>query len=184
MHAFELFWHLDNRNLHTINEALLPKKDNAKMLKDYRPISLIHVMGKLLSKVLAKCMVPHLDSLIHHSQSAFIKGRFIEDNFRFVRSSAHLFQAHKLPWLLLKVDIARAFNSVACPFLLEVLKHLGFHDRWLQWMFMLLSSIHCNGTNGLPVPALFVPNNLLGPTTFSRCPTTRSIPTQDRQDGR
>jgi hypothetical protein len=91
MHAFELFWHLDNRNLHTINEALLPKKDNAKMLKDYRPISLIHVMGKLLSKVLAKCMAPHLDSLIHHSQSAFIKGRFIEDNFRFVRSSAHLF---------------------------------------------------------------------------------------------
>jgi hypothetical protein len=46
--------------------TLLLKKDNAEALKDYRPISLIHVMGKLLLKVLANRMAPHLDSLVHH----------------------------------------------------------------------------------------------------------------------
>jgi hypothetical protein len=120
--------------LHSINKALLtllPKKDNVEMLKDYRPISLIHVMGKLLSKVLTNRMVPHLDSLIHRGQSAFIKGHCIQNNFRFVRSSACLFHTRKLPRLLLKVGIARAFDSVAWPFLINVLKHLGFHERWL-----------------------------------------------------
>jgi hypothetical protein len=133
--VFEAFWNLDSRNLHSINEALLtllPKKDNDDMLKDYRPISLIHVMGKLLSKALANQMAPHLDTLIHHGQITIIKGRCIQDNFRFVRSSERLLHARNLPQLLLKVDIARVFDSVAWPFLLELLRHLGFHDRWLQ----------------------------------------------------
>jgi hypothetical protein len=97
-------------------------------------------MGKLLSKVHANWMAPHLDTLVHHGQSAFIRGRCIQDNFRFVRSSARLIHAHNLLRLLLKVDIARAFDSVAWPFLLEVLRHLGFHDLCLQWISMLLSS--------------------------------------------
>jgi len=29
---------------------------------------------------------------------------------------------------ILKVDIAKAFDSVAWPFLLEVLQHIGFHE--------------------------------------------------------
>jgi hypothetical protein len=89
--AFEAFWHHDSRSFHSINEALLTllsKKEDAKTLRDYRPISLIHVMGKLFSKILANRLPPHLNSLIHHGQSAFIKGRCIHDNFRFVRSSA------------------------------------------------------------------------------------------------
>jgi hypothetical protein len=101
-----------------INEALLTllPKDNAETLKDYRPISLIHMMGKLLSKVLFNRMAPHLDTLIHHGQSAFIKGHCIQDNFRFVHSSARLIHARNLLRLLLKVNIARAFDSgVALP---------------------------------------------------------------------
>jgi hypothetical protein len=99
------------------------------------------VMGKLFSKILANRLALHLNSLIQHGQSAFIKGRCVHDNFRFVRSSARMLHARKLPSLLLKVDIARTFDLVVWPFLLEVLKHIGFHDRWLHWMIMLLSSI-------------------------------------------
>jgi hypothetical protein len=141
--AFQAFWHLDSRNYHSISEALLtllPKKEDAETLKDYRPILLIHVMGNLFSKVLANRVAPHLDSLIHHGQSAFIKGRCIHDNFKFVLSSSRLVHAHRLPRLLLKVDIARSFDSVAWPFLLEVLRHLGFHECWLHWVSVLLSS--------------------------------------------
>jgi hypothetical protein len=119
MLAFEAFWHLDSRNLHSINEALLtllPKKDNAETLKDYCLIFLIHMMGKLLSKVLANQMAPHLDTLIHHGQSAIIKGHCIQDNFRFVHSSTRMIHTRNLLWLMLKVDIARAFDSgVALP---------------------------------------------------------------------
>jgi hypothetical protein len=86
-------------------------------------------MGKLFSKILANRLAPHLNSLIQHGQSVFIKGRCVHDNFRFVRSSARMLHARKLPSLLLKVDIALTFDLVVWPFLLEVLKHIGFHDH-------------------------------------------------------
>jgi hypothetical protein len=38
-------------------------------------------------------------------QSAFIKGRFIQDNFMLVQQTARLFHQQKRPRLLLKLDI-------------------------------------------------------------------------------
>jgi hypothetical protein len=63
---------------------LVPKTAEVASLKDYRPTSLNHIVGKLFSKVLANKLAPRLSSLIHPSQSAFIKGQFIQDNFRYV----------------------------------------------------------------------------------------------------
>ena len=45
----------------------------------------------------------------------------------------------KFASVLLKVDIAKAFDSVAWPFLLEVLEHIGFPRRWRNWISILLS---------------------------------------------
>jgi hypothetical protein len=127
MRAFNAFWLLDTRSFHSVNDAfmtLIPKSTVA--VKDFRPISLIHIVGKLFSKVLAARLVPHLAVLVHPNQSAFIKGHVIHDNFKCVQSSAKLLHARRLSSILLKVDTARAFDSVAWPFLLEVLQHLGF----------------------------------------------------------
>jgi hypothetical protein len=87
MAAFDAFWHLHFRNLHSTNDAfliLLPKSQDAASIKDYRPISLIHLLGKLISKVVANRLAPRLESVIHLSKGAFLRGRVIHDNFRFV----------------------------------------------------------------------------------------------------
>jgi hypothetical protein len=63
--------------------VLLPKSSQAVAIKDYRPIVLIHLIGKLISKVLSNRLATQLDKLVHKSQSAFIKGRLLHDNFRF-----------------------------------------------------------------------------------------------------
>jgi hypothetical protein len=60
--------------------------------------------------------------MIHVSQSTFVKGRFIQDNFKVVQGTAKLLRARKWPSLLAKVDIARAFDPATWPFLLEVLQ--------------------------------------------------------------
>jgi hypothetical protein len=64
--------------------TLLPKTTNAKSVKDYCPISLIHTVGKLLSKVVANQLAPKLNELVHISQSVFIQSCFIQDNFKLV----------------------------------------------------------------------------------------------------
>jgi hypothetical protein len=141
--AFDALWCHDVHNIHNVNGALLTlllKTTEAAAIKDYLPISLIHLIGKLLSKVLANRLAPHLNELVHRSQSVITKGRLLHDNFRFVQASAKLLHACRVPSLLLKVDIARAFDSVAWPFLLEILEHLGFPSGWRNWVTALLSS--------------------------------------------
>jgi hypothetical protein len=54
--------------------TLLPKKVETVSLNDYHPISLIHILDKLFSKVLVNRLATMLDSLVHCSQNAFIKG--------------------------------------------------------------------------------------------------------------
>jgi hypothetical protein len=43
-----------------------------------------------------------------------------------VQQTTRFLHQHKLSRILLKLDISKAFDSVAWPFLLEVLQHLGF----------------------------------------------------------
>jgi hypothetical protein len=91
MAALDAFWCLDTHDLHATNDALLvllPKSSEAATIRDYCPISLIHLIGKLISKILANRLAPWLNSLFLGSQSAFIKGRTIHDSFKFVQASS------------------------------------------------------------------------------------------------
>jgi hypothetical protein len=100
MSIFNAFWCMDTRNLHDLNGALMvpiSKSPTASGIKDYRPIALIHLIGNLIAKVLDNLLAPQLNDLVHCSQSAFIKGRCIQDNFRFVQASTRLLHARKLP---------------------------------------------------------------------------------------
>jgi hypothetical protein len=82
---------------------------------------------------------------MHHlvlpNQSAFIHGRAIHDNFWVVQSSAKLLHAHGISCILLKVDIAKAFDTMNWSFLPDLLTHLGFLWRWINWISCLLSTM-------------------------------------------
>jgi hypothetical protein len=54
--------------------VLLPKTAKAEAIKDYRPITLIQSIGKLIAKVLVNRLAPRLQELVHVSHNAFIKG--------------------------------------------------------------------------------------------------------------
>jgi hypothetical protein len=81
MVAFDMFWYVDARNFQEANGALMVllslKSPDAAAIKDYCSIFQIHAIRKLVSKVLANRLAPRLGELVHASQSAFVKGRFI-----------------------------------------------------------------------------------------------------------
>ena len=60
--------------------SLIPKKNNALNIKDFRPISLVGNVYKLLSKVLANRLRQVIDNLISESQNSFVGGRQILDS--------------------------------------------------------------------------------------------------------
>ena len=81
-----------------------------------------------------------------------IKKRSILDGYKFVQGAMTLIRRKKIPKMLLKLDISKAFDSLAWSFLLEVLRSLGFGSRWRNWISVLLSSatskILVNGVPG------------------------------------
>lgn len=81
----------DSRKLHLLNFAyiiLIPKKEDAESNGDYRPISLVHGFAKLVTKIVAKRLAPHMNLLVSPNQSSVIRGRSIHDNFMLVHQMA------------------------------------------------------------------------------------------------
>jgi hypothetical protein len=85
-------WNLLNSG----NIILLPKKKGAQSVADYWPISIMHSVSKLVAKILANCLASRIDNLISHSQSVFIKGRSIQDNFQYMKGATNHFHRVKL----------------------------------------------------------------------------------------
>lgn len=104
------------RLLNTTFITLLPKKADPIQVKDYRPTSLIHSFAKLVAKIMANRLAPLLPNLVSKNQSAFVKGRNIQDNFLFVQQLARCLHRKKEAHILLKLDISKAFDSVSWSF--------------------------------------------------------------------
>jgi mannosylglycoprotein endo-beta-mannosidase len=153
--VFLFFFQQHEQHLRHLSKAhivLLPKKHDAKRIQDYRPISLTHSIAKLISKCLASRLAPELQNLVSRAQSAFIKKRSIQDNFLYAQNLIRSLHRSKQQGLFLKLDIAKAFDSVRWDYLLEVLQQFGFGVKWRSWVSILLaassSSVLLNGSRG------------------------------------
>jgi hypothetical protein len=40
----------------------------------------------------------------------------------------------KIPALFIKLDISKAFDTVNCPYLLDIMTYIGFGQRWRNWV--------------------------------------------------
>ncbi|MCH80144.1 LINE-1 reverse transcriptase like [Trifolium medium] len=87
--------------------TLIPKNFNPQSLGDFRPISLLGFIYKIVAKVLTKRLCIVMDSLISKNQYAFLKGRLLVD---------------------------RAYDLVSWSFLDCMLWRFGFDDKWRSWI--------------------------------------------------
>ncbi|KAJ1128232.1 hypothetical protein NDU88_006611, partial [Pleurodeles waltl] len=72
---------------------------------------------KLLGKILANRLLPHLESLIHSDQSGFIPGR---STFLNIRRLLHIMHSNTEPKAVaLSLDIEKAFDTLSWDYLLR-----------------------------------------------------------------
>jgi hypothetical protein len=80
--------------------SLIPKVPGAENIKQYRPIALINVIFKLVSKAFAVRLSPVAHRVISQAQTAFIKGRFIQDGPLALHGIIHELKTKKLQAVL------------------------------------------------------------------------------------
>ena len=113
--------------------VLVPKKGGAEDLKDFRPISLVGSLYKLLAKVLANRIKKVMGKVISEPQNAFVEGRQILDAV-LIANEAVDSRLKSNQRGVMCMDIEKAYDHVYWKFLLAVLKKIGFGERWIKWM--------------------------------------------------
>lgn len=94
---------------------------------------------------------PLISRLVHANQSAFLTGRSIVDNFVMVQQSIRTLHRRNVASIMLKLDVAKAFDSLDWPFLLKLHQHRGFGPKWIARLATLLSTASTKVLiNGLP----------------------------------
>ncbi|GKV47995.1 hypothetical protein SLEP1_g54839 [Rubroshorea leprosula] len=142
MSFFEEF-HRNGRLVSGLNSSfiiLIPKKLNVGNLKDYRPISLIGCVYKLLSKVLANRLKAVLPGIISETQLAFLGGRQLVDGVLVLNEMVEEVKRRKQSAFIFKADFAKAYDCVDWTFLEWMMDRLGFGIKWRGWIMECLST--------------------------------------------
>ncbi|XP_020253777.1 uncharacterized protein LOC109830826 [Asparagus officinalis] len=141
-------------SLHRVNRVLItliPKSKDIPTVKDFRPISLINCIFKIFTKALAIRLAPIMQDLIAPSQSAFQKGRSTLDSILIANEMIHFCSKRKKEVAMVKIDFAKAFDSISWNFLINLLKARGFGDKWCSWIYYIVSTSNCSVlVNGSP----------------------------------
>ena len=129
---FQKYWHIVGHDvseavisvlhsghmLHKMNYThivLIPKKQDPKTMANNRPISLVNMVSRILSKVLANRLEIVLPSVISDAQSAFVPGRLITDNttiaYELLQRTRNR-RKEKKGKMTIKLNISKAYDQV------------------------------------------------------------------------
>eukprot|EP00253_Pinus_taeda_P031988 PITA_31988 len=120
--------------------ALIPKDPNPQSFDIFRPISLCNVSYKIISKILANRIKKILPSLISENQGGFVPRRHITDNVILIQEAIHSSMSRKERGMIIKLDMANAFDRVNHSFLQAVLKTFGISEHFISRIMECISS--------------------------------------------
>ena len=112
--------------------VLLHKKGSRAVPGNYRPISLVQVDVKVLSKALTFRLHHVISDLIHQDQKGFVKGRSIHHHIRFLSDLQDLVTGRDEEAYVMFLDFEKAFDRVNWDYMFRVLDRTGFGDRFAQ----------------------------------------------------
>ena len=129
--------------------TLVPKKGDLSVLQNWRPISLLNVDFKIISKALATKLSTVMGHIISPDQTCCIPGRDISDNVMAMRDLVSFITEKDLNGFLIKIDQQKAFDRVDHEYLFKVLEKFKFPEYFINWIKIFYDKpISCVKVNG------------------------------------
>ena len=128
------------RDINVTWVTLIPKNENPSSIEEYRPISMVGALYKIISKILSSRLRKVIGHLIDESQGAFVMNRQILDGVLIANESLRWLKKRKIPGTLIKLDFQKAYDSVNWNFLKLVMEKLGFGRTWIRWIMNCVTS--------------------------------------------
>ena len=121
--------------------TLIPKENSdIRELSNWRPITLLNVDYKILSKAIASRIQKVLPRLINCNQTGFMKGRYIGQNIRLINDIMEQTKLQDIPDILLLLDFRKAFDTVEWDFIQQTLNLFNFGTFLKQWVKTLYTN--------------------------------------------
>ena len=152
----------------------IPKAGNLNKVKNYRPISLLPLPGKILEKLIHQQLTNHLEekAFLADEQHGFRKNHSTLHSISQVTDFINKKMDSRTPTLAAFIDFRKAFDCVQHPVLMNKLSQLNLDDSVLDWVRSYLSDrdqrVLANGvySSALTVTQGVPQGSVLGPLFY------------------
>jgi hypothetical protein len=121
--------------------TLIPKSGDHARLNNWRLITLLGSIYKILAKLLAGRLQAVLPNIIRQNQTGFVEGRSISDNVFIAQESLGWAEESNQDLVLLLLDFEKTFDRIEWGFLFGALERLGFGSTWIRWIKALYKGV-------------------------------------------
>ena len=122
---------------------IIPKNSETNYLTNFRPISLLCVDYKILSKLLSERIKKILCKIIHSKQFCAVPGRNINQCNMELRDMIFYANQENIDLAFLNLDWYKAFDTVPIDFVIRILSTFGFGATFVSWISTLYNGIEC-----------------------------------------
>ena len=130
--------------------SLLEKlRKDTLLLNSWRPLTLLNTDNKIYGKILANRLNMVIDSLVHPSQTGFIKGRLMSENTMQIMQLLDYCDSKEISAFLVSFDFAKAFDCLEWEAIFSALVAFNFGPRYIDMVMTLFTNpLICASNNG------------------------------------